>query len=198
VYLYLYNTPVMYLDSSGHSWESFWNGVGNWWDDNWDIVVGVTLTVAFAAVSIATAGIGTVAIGMVVGGIIGTGFGAVSAAINGDDIGYGALSGLIGGVLGGLGGGWGIASASLGVATLSLISDRVNGRKRDFGRAVTAGITAGIFAGLANGYLTHVNKGINDITVKIINEIVGGIIFSGHNFVTDTIIEELRRYKWRT
>lgn len=198
LYAYCESNPVMNIDRDGHSWESFWNGVGNWWDDNWDIVAGVALTVTFAAVSISTFGLGAVAIGMVVGGMIGTGFGALSAAMNGDDIGYGALSGLIGGVLGGLGGGFGVLSAGMGVATLSLIGDRVNGRKRDFGRAATAGITAGIFAGFANGYLNHVNKGINEISVKIINEIVGGIIFSGHNFVTDTVIEEFRRYKWRT
>ncbi len=88
-----------------------------------------------------------------------------------------------------------ISSILIGVATISPTGDRVNGRKRDFERAITAGVTAGIFVGLANGYLSHVNKGVNDISVKLINEIVGGIIFSGHNFVTDTIIEEFRRYK---
>ena len=195
LYVYCGNNPVMYVDSTGHSWESFWSGVGNWWNDNWDIVVGITLTVGFATISIATAGIGTVVIGVLVGGTLGAGFGALSAAINGDDIGYGALLGLIGGALGGLSGGFGIASAGFGVATLSLIGDRVNGRKRDFERAITAGITAGIFAGFANGYLNHVNKGINEMSVKIINELVGGIIFSGHNFVTDTVIDEFRRYR---
>ena len=35
LYAYCLNNPVMYVDPTGHSWESFWNCVGNWFKDNW-------------------------------------------------------------------------------------------------------------------------------------------------------------------
>lgn len=106
--------------------------------NNWDIVLGVVATIGFAALSIVTFGIATVAIGMIIGAIVGAGFGALNAYINGDSVLYGAISGALVGALSGVGGPGlkgmifaGIASA-LGAATTSLIGDRVNNRPRDF------------------------------------------------------------------
>ena len=64
-------------------------------------------TVAVAAVSVVTFGVGTVAIGMVAGAAIGAGFGAFNAYVNGDSVEYGMASGAIAGavlgtILGGL------------------------------------------------------------------------------------------------
>ena len=35
LYAYCGNDPVNRFDPTGHSWESFWNGVGDWFSDNW-------------------------------------------------------------------------------------------------------------------------------------------------------------------
>ena len=39
LYAYCGNNPVMYVDPSGHSWESFWNDVGNWFSEFWPHIV---------------------------------------------------------------------------------------------------------------------------------------------------------------
>ena len=60
LYAYCGNNPVMYVDPMGHSWESFWNGVGNWFKDNWvKLAIGAAFIVAGAAVTFFTAGMGT-------------------------------------------------------------------------------------------------------------------------------------------
>lgn len=33
LYAYCGDNPVMYVDPTGHSWESFWNDVGNWFNN---------------------------------------------------------------------------------------------------------------------------------------------------------------------
>lgn len=35
LYMYCGNNPVMRRDASGKSWNSFWKGVGNWFNDTW-------------------------------------------------------------------------------------------------------------------------------------------------------------------
>ena len=51
----------MWVDSNGTSWwTDFWNGVGNWFKDNWvKLVIGAAFIVAGAAVTFFTAGMGT-------------------------------------------------------------------------------------------------------------------------------------------
>ena len=34
LFAYCGNNPVNRFDSTGHSWESFWNGVGDWFEDH--------------------------------------------------------------------------------------------------------------------------------------------------------------------
>ena len=38
LYAYCLNNPVMYYDPTGHSWESFWNGIKNGWNNFWNSV----------------------------------------------------------------------------------------------------------------------------------------------------------------
>lgn len=59
LYMYCGDNPVMNIDITGSSWESFWNGVGNWFQDHWvELVIGVAFIVVGALVAALTAGTG--------------------------------------------------------------------------------------------------------------------------------------------
>ena len=59
LYAYCLDNPVMYVDTTGASWKSFWSGVGNWFKKNWKkVVIGVAVVVVGAVVTAATAGAG--------------------------------------------------------------------------------------------------------------------------------------------
>ena len=59
LYAYCNNNPVNYADPSGHSWESFWNGVRDWFSDNWvKLAIGAGVVVAGAFVTAITCGTG--------------------------------------------------------------------------------------------------------------------------------------------
>ena len=52
----------MYVDPSGHSWESFWSGIGNWFADNWvKLAIGAAFIVGGAIISALTCGVGATA-----------------------------------------------------------------------------------------------------------------------------------------
>ncbi|SKC49119.1 Uncharacterised protein [Acholeplasma oculi] len=81
----------MYLDCSGHSWESFWE-VTRW------VAVGVVGALAVGAIAagiIISGGLGAVLIGAGAGAILGGLTGASIAVSNGTDISTGILSGAI-------------------------------------------------------------------------------------------------------
>ena len=98
LYAYCGNNPVMYVDPTGHSWESFWNGVGNWFKDNWvKLAIGAAFIVAGAVVTFFTAGMGTA-------GLLAAGSALLASA---KAIGISmAVSVGIGTVVGGITGGW--------------------------------------------------------------------------------------------
>ena len=57
----LYN-PIMYVDPTGHSWKSFWNDVGNWFEEHWvEVAVGTAFIIGGAIVTALTCGAGTTA-----------------------------------------------------------------------------------------------------------------------------------------
>ena len=59
LYAYCLNSPVMHADPTGHSWESFWNDVGNWFKDNWiKLTIGTAFIIGGAIVTALTAGAG--------------------------------------------------------------------------------------------------------------------------------------------
>ena len=89
----------MRVDSNGTSWwTDFWNGVGNWFKDNWvKLVIGAAFIVAGAAVTFFTAGMGTA-------GLLAAGSALLaSAKAVGNRM---AVSAGIGAVVGGITGGW--------------------------------------------------------------------------------------------
>jgi hypothetical protein len=59
LYAYGANNPVMNVDEYGCSWKSFWNDVGNWFEDHWvEVAIGVAFILVGAAVTALTAGTG--------------------------------------------------------------------------------------------------------------------------------------------
>ena len=88
----------MYVDPSGHSWESFWSGIGNWFADNWvKLAIGAAFIVGGAIVAFFTAGMGTA-------GLLAAG-GALLASAKAVGISM-AVSAGIGTVVGAITGGW--------------------------------------------------------------------------------------------
>lgn len=62
LYCYCNNDPVNYCDPSGHSWESFWNGVGDWFNEHWvELAIGTAFIIGGAIVTAVTCGAGTTA-----------------------------------------------------------------------------------------------------------------------------------------
>ena len=62
LYAYCGNDPVNRFDPTGHSWKSFWNGVGDWFEEHWvEVVVGTAFIVGGAVVTALTCGAGTTA-----------------------------------------------------------------------------------------------------------------------------------------
>ena len=98
LYAYCGNDPVNRIDSTGHSWESFWNAVGDWFSEHWvELVIGTAFIIGGAIVTALTCGSGTTAwaafgnallsSAIQVGAGIGTGvlFNGVSNLIQGND-----------------------------------------------------------------------------------------------------------------
>ena len=87
-----------YIDPEGTDWESFWNGVGNWFSDNWvKLTIGAAFIIVGALVTFFTAGMGTA-------GLLAAG-GALLASAKAVGISM-AVSASIGAVVGGITGGW--------------------------------------------------------------------------------------------
>ena len=99
LYAYCGNNPVMRTDSQGTNWwTDFWNGVGNWFQNNWiKLVIGTAFVVAGAVVTFFTAGMGTA-------GLLAAGSALLASA---KAVGISmAVSAGIGAVVGGISGGW--------------------------------------------------------------------------------------------
>ena len=62
MYAYCGNNPVNRFDPTGHSWESFWNGVGDWFSEHWvELAIGTAFIIGGAVVTALTCGAGTTA-----------------------------------------------------------------------------------------------------------------------------------------
>ena len=177
----------MRVDHEGTSWWSdFWGGVGNWFEDNWDIVIGVALVAIGIFVSVITFGAATVIAGIVCGGILGGAFGALSAYSRGENVLGGFLNGLIVGALGGISP-W---AGALAAAGMTFITDRINGVKASrmsFVKAALNASVAGLLAFGCNGFANLMIDGSKELIVRNVASFVSSFIFSGYSFVADTI-----------
>ncbi len=205
LYAYCNNNPVMNVDPTGTNWiGELWNGltqatktvwnsicsvgleVGAFISENWDIIVGATLIAASVVVSVVTFGGASVLAGVVICGVLGACFGALSAYSRGENIAMGALNGLIIGVAGG----FNPVAGALAASGMTLITDRINGIKPDgssVARAAINGAVAGILAAGGNLLARTIISGEKELIVNIISNTVSGFIFAGYSFVADTI-----------
>ena len=60
IYAFCGNDSVNRCDPEGHDWQSFWNGVGDWFGEHWaEVAVGTVFIVGGAIVTAMTCGAGT-------------------------------------------------------------------------------------------------------------------------------------------
>ena len=139
LYAYCGNDPVNKYDPSGHSWESFWNGVGNWFVDNWvKLTIGTAFIIGGAIVTALTAGTGM--------GFVATFGSALLTSAKAVGISM-AISASIGTIVGGITGGW-------------------NGALQGFSNGLADGFMwGGIFAGgaqiLSGGFKLLAKSGVS-------------------------------------
>ena len=133
LYAYCNNDPVNYADPSGHSWESFWGGLNNWFNDNWVklaigagaitlgvLTAGVAALIGGASIATALGAMGTAAVSSLVqvgiSSAISAGIGFVVSGLTSNSL-EGALNGLLNGLVDGFM--WGGIFAGAGQALSS-------------------------------------------------------------------------------
>jgi len=209
LYAYCLNNPVVLVDFNGHSWQSFWTNIGNWFvntenwinnniiqpvgaffKENWDIIVGVTLIVASIAISIAisiaTFGAGTVLVGAAIAGVIGAGFGALGAYTRGENVLWGMLNGFVTGFTGTIS----PLAGALSAAGMTFIVSRANGLSPNWktvGSAAINGILALGFSAGSNWFGKQIIKGSKDILLEGATSFTTSVIFDSWSFVADKI-----------
>ena len=112
LYAYCANNPIMNTDESGESWwDKFWKGLL----DVLSVVVVAAVVIGLAALSIATAGAGSVLLGVAIGvTAMSTASGAISGAFSAITNGTSFAAGVFGGAIRGFGTG---AAIGLGIMT---------------------------------------------------------------------------------
>ena len=128
LYAYCGNDPINRFDPTGHSWKSFWNGVGAWFSDNWVklaigagaialgvLTMGVATLISGAGMAAALSAMGTAAVSSLVQVGISTAISAgIGFAVGG--ITSGSWDGAVDGMLNGIADGfmWGGIFAGAG------------------------------------------------------------------------------------
>ncbi len=207
LYAYCGNNPIMHTDSLGSDWNSFWQGVGNWFvkaghwinnniiqptvtffKENWDVILGAGLLLASVVLAVCTFGAATCIAGVVCGMVIGGLVGGLNALATGGNIAQGIFTGMLIGTLGAIS----APAAGLAAAGMSLLNDRMNGKKAGWdsvGRAAFAGLTATAFAqigGVFNEavFLTEGFKLMNGVIWGVSAATVGSTAFFSALFFT--------------
>lgn len=152
-YTYCMNNPLVYVDYNGYTWLS---KLGKWIDKNSNQIITITATVVVVGVlTVATAGMGTLAAGAIVG--FGGAFtsGSVGSWTNGGSflqgIGTGALNGIIGAGAG-MAGGWAANLASKYLGGFAINTLEVSGRSAIGG--IISGGSGGYVGGFVGGFVT--------------------------------------------
>ena len=133
-YSYVLNNPLKYTDSTGHFWEE----IGNWFKDNWKVIVAAVAVVAVIVISIVTFGVGligvgalvAVGVGMAIGGVVG----GIAASQAGGDVLLGVLSGIA------LGGAASLAGTAIGAGMTAMM-----------GKGLAATLLSGTLSGAVTG-----------------------------------------------
>ena len=159
LYCYCNNDPVNFVDPSGRSWKSFWNGVEDWFEQHWiELAVGVGFVIGGAALAFFTAGMGTA-------GVLAAGSALLSSA---KAVGISmAVNSSIGAIAGGINGGW-------------------NGALQGFGDGLANGFMwGGIFAGSAQ-ILGYASKTLASRNVDFTNKF--NWLFGNRNSYSTTLL----------
>lgn len=187
LYAYCLNNPVMYVDPTGTSWNSFVENTTNWIENNWTAVLGGALVVSsvlLAYKSISSAFLPSIISGGIFGGIFSF---LISKATNSNVI-YNTVTGSIIGALGGIA--W--RPAVLATTGFSLLGDRIidnnNASMKALFKAFLIGTTAGFFNFAGNKMLSAMIVGEPLMLYKIIAGGLSSFIFSSYNFVADMIV----------
>ncbi len=187
LYAYCCNNPVMRKDFDGTDWNSFWNKVkngfkkaGEWindkiiqptvtfFEENWDLVVAGILFVGAIVATVATFGVGGALIGMAAGAIVGVACGGLNSYLTGGSVWQGMLNGLVVGAFGGVS----AIAGGLAAAGMSIVMDRVNGKKAGKDtiiRAAFNGVVAGVFAKGAKHFSDICVKGEGVLVTWVVN-----------------------------
>ncbi len=169
-YGYVLNNPLMYIDTNG---ESF----GSWWNNNWRTVVTVVAAVATAVIIVLSCGTATPLATAIWAGV-GAGFvgGALGTALNGGsafDIVYnglwgagtGAIAGAIGGYAAALAPAGAFAGALYGGTTNVAIGGLMNHMQgRPVMQGAVLGFALGAIGGGLSGYQSANSQGLNPWT----------------------------------
>ena len=139
LYAYCNNNPIMNVDPTGKDWNSFWNSIGNWFEEHWvELVIGTAFIIVGAVVTALTAGTGA--------GFMAAFGSALLASAKATGISM-AISAGIGALVGGITNGW-------------------EGALQGFGDGIADGFMwGGIFAGgaqiLSGGFNILARAGVN-------------------------------------
>ena len=101
LFAYCANNPVMNVDPEGHSWSSFWDGVGNWFKKHWvELAVGAGVI----ALGVVTMGVGAAVGGATAAAVLGV-MGSTALQSIGTALVSAAISGVVGGIASAIDGG---------------------------------------------------------------------------------------------
>ena len=154
LYAYCGNNPVMYVDPSGNSWDSFWSSVGNWFEDNWQILVSSAEIVIGCIALFVPGGQGAAAL------LLSAGVSSIVSGYVNEYLGNSFFSGWLGGQLSGLIGG-------------------VAGIVKSAGKAIALSFISGVVGNLTTGLIDKYGYGANvSLSSIFLTSIISGGVSS--------------------
>jgi len=171
---YCINNPLKYFDLTGYNW---WTDFTGWVQNNWKPIVTTVAVVAVAVVvTVATAGLGTIAAAVIAGAAAGATGGILSTALSGGSLSqtlWAGVGGAVGGAAFGVLGGFAAVAAPAGALYGALygagtggflggLYSKANGGS--FWKGAAWGAALGAAGGAYNGYYQAQTLGRNPWT----------------------------------